>query len=99
MDERMNGWTNVRTDGNLHAYVFLLKQVRQKLKINHCFIDTEDKLNMKMAKHNTCDSIMKDKILQVNKVLTKKFKTCLRDSLFDTIWRPRMKNMRTGIKI
>ena len=30
MDGRMNERTNVRMDGNLHAYVFLLKQVRQK---------------------------------------------------------------------
>ena len=30
MDGRTNEQMNVRTDGNLHAYVFLLKQVRQK---------------------------------------------------------------------
>ena len=27
----VDGWTDGRTDGNLHAYVFLLKQVRQKV--------------------------------------------------------------------
>ena len=30
MDGRADKQTNGRTDGNLHAYVFLLKQVRQK---------------------------------------------------------------------
>ena len=37
-----------------------------KKKINYCFIDTEDKQNMKMkmAKQSTCDTILKDKILQ-----------------------------------
>ena len=29
-DGRTNERTNVRMDGNLHAYVFLLKQVRQQ---------------------------------------------------------------------
>ena len=32
-NERMDERTNGRTDGNLHAYVFLLKQVRQKCNI------------------------------------------------------------------
>ena len=32
-------------------------------------------------------------------VLARNFKTCVRDSLLGTIWRPRMKNMRTGIRI
>ena len=75
--------------------------MKKKLKINHCFIDTEDKPNMKMAtedkpnmkmaKQNTNDSIIKDKILQVSRVLTRNFKTCLRDSLLDAIrlaWLP-----------
>ena len=54
---------------------------------------------MKMSKQKSCDSIVKDKILQVSSVLSSKFKTCLLDSLLDAIWRPKMKNMRTGIKL
>ena len=46
---------------------------------------------MKMSKQNTCDSIIKDKILQVSRVLSRKFKTRLRDSLLDTIWRSKIK--------
>ena len=46
---------------------------------------------MKMSKQNTCDSIIKDKILQVSRVLSRKFKTRLRDSLLDAIWRPKKK--------
>ena len=52
-----------------------------------------------MSKQNTCDSIIKDKILQVSRVLFRKFKTRLRDSLLDAIWHPKMKNMHTGIKL
>ena len=33
------------------------------------------------------------------RVLARNFKTCVRDSLLGKIWRPRMKNMRTGIRI
>ena len=33
------------------------------------------------------------------RVLARNFKTCVRDSLLGIIWRPRMKNMRTGIRI
>ena len=33
------------------------------------------------------------------RVLTRNFKTCLQDSLLGANWRPRMKNMRTGIRI
>ena len=33
------------------------------------------------------------------RVLARNFKTCIRDSLLGIIWRPRMKNMRTGIRI
>ena len=36
---------------------------------------------------------------EVSRVLSRKFKTRLRDSLLDAIWRPKMKNMRTGIKL
>ena len=32
-------------------------------------------------------------------VLDRNFKTCVRDSLLGIIWRPRMKNMHTGIRI
>ena len=35
MDGRTDEQTNVWTDGNLHAYVFLLKQVRQKQTTQH----------------------------------------------------------------
>ena len=34
MDGRTYERTNIRTDGNLHAYVFLLKQMQQKVKVN-----------------------------------------------------------------
>ena len=33
------------------------------------------------------------------RVLARNFKTCVRDSLLGANWRPRMKNMRTGIRI
>ena len=45
---------------------------------------------MKMSKQNTCDSIIKDKILQVSSVLSSKFKTRLRDSLLEAIWHPKI---------
>ena len=32
----------------------------------------------------------------MSRVLARNFKTCVRDSLLGIIWRPRMKNMRTG---
>ena len=35
VDGWTDGRTNVRTDGNLHVYVFLLKQVRQKLSLSY----------------------------------------------------------------
>ena len=35
----------------------------------------------------------------VSRVLARHFKTCVPDSLLGIIWRPRMKNMRTGIRI
>ena len=48
---------------------------------------------MKMSKQNTCDSIIKDKILQVSRVLSRKFKTRLQDSLLDAIWRLMIKKI------
>ena len=56
---------------------------------------------MNMAKQNTCDLMIKDKITsqQGDWVLARNSKTCLQDSLLDAIWRSRMKNMRTGIKM
>ena len=39
----VDGWTDRRADGNLHAYVFQLKQVRQKgsSKINIVWTDAQ----------------------------------------------------------
>ena len=48
---------------------------------------------MKMSKQNTCDSIIKDTILQVSGVLSRKFKARLRDSQLDAIWRPKIKKI------
>ena len=38
-------------------------------------------------------------LLLFDRVLTRNFKTCIRDTLLGIIWRPRMKNMRTDIRI
>ena len=46
VDGWMDGGTyermNVRTDGNLHAYVFLLKQVRQKYQEIQHFLGSDN---------------------------------------------------------
>ena len=48
---------------------------------------------------NAVGSSSRQRTLITGRVLARNFKTCVRDSLLGIIWRPRMKNMRTGIRI